>query len=421
MRSLFLAAAAAAQLIVVPLASAEFAAQDLGSIVLQKGEFGLPKGTWFAPSSDGVVRDSEMADATIDPRDDAAAVRLRGVLDGYESNFVSDAYGQAGKLGFVGSSVLRFATPETARAFIEKEVVDGQTPGGLRSSRITLRSVSTFPVLGIGEYAAGMTLQIRYGSRAKVLATSVMIQRANAVLEAWVVGLNPADAMTKAVDLARKLDVRAVGVADGFLALRSAPDGHKPNEPDFGAMTVDASEVGRGVEELDAGYVMSHGQRLFRASYAAKPSTLTLGGKSVVLTEVVESTASGAAANSAIGKAAVLGRTFATARTVQVLRLKKAEGAVLLSVTLKPVAIPGAADAFIWQTRVRREGAVHVVAGTTVRVGKNLVSLTAWSTPKRGTGAVSLRALRRLARIEASRMRPAPRQGTPIYSANGGA
>jgi len=205
--------------------SEEITAGQLAVMVLPHGELGTPAAFQVDPEDSGRVSAREAAEATTDPRDNAADIRQAGWLGGYELNYsdpnrsVSFERGEGLVVG--GSTVDLFDTETSARAHLLQEIRDlerfrGQVVDGVRLARF-----ETFEV-DVGDEGWGIEMTAR-ARGVTMHATGVLFRSGRLTADAGFLRVDNADMRAEAVAAARALQSRIERVLAGDLAAKPVP------------------------------------------------------------------------------------------------------------------------------------------------------------------------------------------------------
>jgi hypothetical protein len=241
----------------------EITSEQLAVMVLPRDELGTPAGFEVDSEDSGRITAREAAEATTDPRDNAADLKQAGWLGGYELTYsdpnrsVSFERGEGVVMG--DSTVQLFDTETSARAHLLREIRDferfrGQVVDGVRLARF-----ETFEI-DVGDEGWGIELTAR--ARGVTLhGTGVVFRSGRLTADAGFLHVDQADMRGEAIAVARALQSRIERVLAGDLDAEPVPlPVEEPSAP-----TVNRAQLARAtlaLEDLPAGAHLSEEGRL---------------------------------------------------------------------------------------------------------------------------------------------------------------
>ena len=181
-----------------------------------------PKPTLDAEGS-GYQDNAAAADDTIDPGDTGSDMEAAGRLDGYANEFLNlldllaalldTEIAQKSPL-VIESTVHLFDRPESAQAFLLREIEDFRSFAGKDLEDISLEEFQEFPTPDLGDNAAAGLLKLKLPEiDLRVRAAFVRWRRGSVVAVVVVASIGEKDWSGAAEDLARRMDQRIDGGA----------------------------------------------------------------------------------------------------------------------------------------------------------------------------------------------------------------
>jgi hypothetical protein len=257
--------------------------------VLPKRAFGREAGDFEVDIGSGYTRSTDVADATLDPKDTAGQIVRAGWVAGYDLSF-SDLSGaplvRGGGLLYVDSSLDVFSSARAADGFLTKQATDTRRLRGQRVELgVRLAASGTFPVGSLGERSVGLRTTVSFGD-VRFYDTLVAFRVGSLVAAVGVERTDAKATTALSLRLARQLAARIRLAATGKPSAQAVPvplvgkKGAKPSGgPDLASMALTAGDLPRGTTLSRQGYVdddaaLATYEREFDTSAAKFPATM---------------------------------------------------------------------------------------------------------------------------------------------------
>jgi hypothetical protein len=362
--------------------SAEITDDQLAVMVLPRAELGTPVGFELDPADSGPISAREAADATTDPRDNAADLKRAGWLGGYELTFadpnrsVSFQRGEGVVMG--DSTVQLFDTETSARAHLLGEIKDlerfrGQVVDGVRLARF-----ETFEV-DVGDEGWGVELTAR--ARGVTLhGTGVLFRSGRLTADTGFLHLDRADRRGEAVAAARALESRIARVLAGDLAAKPVPlpveetRAPLPKPTQLARMTLALEDLPPGARLADEGrWTSGRDSVSYYRTFDVEQTMLGSSHLEMIRAETRVFATERSAQRALRAAASPAGRR-AFARTL-VRNFARITGATAENVEVRPLARPGA-NAAGFVVTFDLPGGRFKTATIFVRSGRSLANVT---------------------------------------------
>lgn len=248
--------------------------EQLAIMVLPLDEFGDAYADFNVDEDSGVRDNDEATGDTLNPDDTGDDLAAMGRLTGYELEYQSpDLFDLNSSIFGVSSSVDQFRDADAASAYIDYVLADAQAYIGQDVDGVTVVSMDTFDVPGIGDEAVGFAFEMSFSGDQSLYGAQVGF-RTGPLLGAVSIGYTePEDHSAELITWATLLAERVTAVASGALLEEPVPvptpegAAGRPDEPPFPDNMVLALDDVAGATVQSEGYFQDHGMPKFTREF----------------------------------------------------------------------------------------------------------------------------------------------------------